>query len=114
MNTFSNTLLFLFISLLLASCNTETSTTELPEEAEQRPADWLFRQRAYPFGEIDHKAYRRAVYYRDQVRALQQGPEKDLSTTPWTFDGPLNVGYSRHPKNATCWSSLWWRFSLYR
>ena len=92
MNTFSNTLLFLFISLLLASCNTETSTTELPEEAEQRPADWLFRQRAYPFGEIDHKAYRRAVYYRDQVRALQQGPEKDLSTTPWTFDGPLNVG----------------------
>ncbi|MEO0877152.1 MAG: hypothetical protein AAFY48_21350, partial [Bacteroidota bacterium] len=92
MNTCSNAVLFLLLSLLLASCTTETTTADLPKEAEERPADWLFRQRAYPFGEIDHKAYKRAVQYRSQVQAMQQGLEKDLNTTPWTFDGPLNVG----------------------
>ena len=84
--------LFLLLSLSVISCES-TSSESLPEaEPEQRPADWLFRQRAYPFGELDNKAYQRAVQQRQTILSAQQGPTKDLSNAPWQFDGPLNVG----------------------
>lgn len=84
--------LFLFLFLALFSCET-TPPENLPKpETEQRPADWLFRQRAYPFGELDNKAYQGALRQRRQVLSSQEGPSKDLSNAAWQFDGPLNVG----------------------
>lgn len=84
--------LFLLLTVSLLSCETNSLDTKAENEAEQRPADWLFRQRAYPFGELDNKAYQRALQDRNARLAAQQGPTKDLSNRPWEFDGPLNVG----------------------
>ena len=62
-------------------------------EPEETANDWLFRQRAYPFGEIDMEAFREAAKYRQRKKQEQrQGATKDLYDVPWEFAGPINVG----------------------
>lgn len=80
------------MSVFLFSC--PESEAPASTEAEQRPADWLFRQRAFPSGQIDGAAYQRAL--KDRAFQLQSLPAddetKDLTTMPWAFAGPINVG----------------------
>lgn len=89
---------YLFIALLLSLLSCESTESHPPlietEEAEKEPNDWMFRQRAFPSGTIDEKAYRKALTIRDRQRAEQQLNQnaKDLTTAEWVFDGPLNVG----------------------
>ncbi|MEM1215335.1 MAG: T9SS type A sorting domain-containing protein [Bacteroidota bacterium] len=86
-------LFFALLSIILTSCQTDLGSPppHEPEENRQVPNDWLFRQRAYPSGELDLAAYRKAA---NQYQAQRQDQllQKDLSTTPWQFDGPTNVG----------------------
>ena len=87
----------LFACLLLGGmilgC-TQPSATTSSSEPEQSPADWLFRQRAFPSGELDGVAYKNALKHRAFLVEAQQAnlANKDLTTALWQFAGPINVG----------------------
>ncbi|MEL7220580.1 MAG: T9SS type A sorting domain-containing protein [Bacteroidota bacterium] len=89
---------YFLIALLLIVLSCESTESHSPfvktEETEKEPNDWMFRQRAFPSGTIDEKAYRKALVIRDKQRAEQRANQqaKDLTTAEWVFDGPLNIG----------------------
>ncbi|MEZ4988584.1 MAG: hypothetical protein R2795_26780 [Saprospiraceae bacterium] len=73
-----------FIGLTVVACSHNDATTKAHEPASE-PADWLFRQRAFPQGTIDGEAWKTAIKWRKQQE--QQPLAKDLSNRSWTFDG---------------------------
>lgn len=84
MNKALQILLVIFMSLLLGSCNEKSEIQKEP------PSDWFFKQRAYPYKDINTKAY---------LNSLKQKNENLLNRTapaafdqPWEFVGPTNVG----------------------
>lgn len=77
-------LVLFLLALSLGSCQEQPSEPSAPAAA--IPNDWFFRQRAYPSGQIDQRAYRKAVQLQQAER------QKRSSATPWTFRGPLNTG----------------------
>jgi photosystem II stability/assembly factor-like uncharacterized protein len=74
--------LYLLFVISLWSC-VESSGISIDQEL---PADFLFDQRAYPFGEIDMTAYREAIAWK---RAIS---DRSTSSPVWEFSGPLNIG----------------------
>lgn len=60
------------------------------ESIRPQPNDWLFRQRAYPSGSVDHKAYFKALKFREEkstlIKSLGNGRNQ------WQFCGPTNIG----------------------
>jgi len=58
-------------------------------QPEQKPNEWFFMQRAYPFGQINQQAYiaalKQASVTRQALRAKDEVPV-------WKFEGPLNIG----------------------
>lgn len=85
-------LYFVFLLTVVIACQPSDGPRYIqPEEDRQNPNDWLFRQRSYPYGELDMKAYRQgAKKYRQQRQ--QQTAQKNLDNAPWQFDGPTNIG----------------------
>ncbi len=78
--------LILLLTLVLVGCNSpsEENPTRVMEEP---PHDYLFMQRAYPFGEIRTDAYAEAIQWkRDQANRNAAG------NAIWEFTGPLNIG----------------------
>lgn len=84
---------FLFLILSLAFIFftfyfTNERSVEL-SKAKEKPNEWFFKQRAYPFGQINHSVYIQSLKIADQHR-LEQRFKDD--TTYWEFAGPTNVG----------------------
>ncbi len=50
------------------------------------PNDWFFRQRAYPYSQINHEAY----IVASKV-AKHQATESDRYLLSWNFEGPTNI-----------------------
>ena len=74
------------------SCN---STKEHPEieEDKSKPNDWLFRQRAYPTGNLDVSIYPQAAQYRKQMlNENAVAKTTGFQNNPWQFSGPTNIG----------------------
>jgi len=59
----------------------------IPVERKESPNDWFFRQRAFPFENINHKAYLSAVKTAKQQRAESSNREDVV----WQFAGPTNI-----------------------
>lgn len=57
------------------------------KEAGKVPNDWFFRQRAYPYGEINYPA--RAMAWKQSQAMRSATTERGEG---WTFRGPLNIG----------------------
>lgn len=58
-----------------------------------QPNEWQFRQRAYPLGELDMKAYRKAQKFRKrQIEKKLVRAKNGLSSNEWQFAGPINIG----------------------
>ena len=57
------------------------------KEALNKPNDWFFRQRAFPYAEINYEA--RTLAWE---QALAKKAEADTRNIGWILDGPLNVG----------------------
>jgi len=57
------------------------------KESKKSPNDWFFRQRAFPFGSINHKAYLKAVKTAKHQRA-EASQREDVA---WQFAGPTNI-----------------------
>lgn len=70
----------------------ESSNTTYPHSKLQ-PNEWQFRQRAYPQGQINMKAYKKALTFRKQKIEEKKSLEKDgIQDNQWEFAGPVNVG----------------------
>ena len=67
-----------------------SSKEHLAADKKQMPNDWLFRQRAYPFGKIDSKAYLKASKEKIE-KASQQTGLQDRGDDSWKFCGPMNI-----------------------
>ncbi len=74
--------------------NNQTVTTppeigeEAGENAEKRPDDYFFAQRAYPHNQINRPVYRAA---RKQAQLAREAAVQRTNTT-WESKGPINVG----------------------
>ena len=54
-----------------------------------KPNDWFYRQRAFPYNQINHSAYIKAVKQSEIDRSKAQSlRDKGL----WEFSGPINIG----------------------
>lgn len=75
---------------ILTSCNSNQnkfSETAI-EKDNPEPPDWMFRQRAYPHGQIDKKQYLRALKEKKV-----QLTSRDVNNMPnWEYRGPDNIG----------------------
>ncbi|PQB04995.1 T9SS type A sorting domain-containing protein [Aureitalea marina] len=78
-------LLFALAVLCLLACQNSLNQPK-SEEPDQLPADFLFAQRAYPSGQIDTKAYSKAIQWK---RTLGNTRGTDVL---WEFSGPVNIG----------------------
>ncbi|MCB0531487.1 MAG: T9SS type A sorting domain-containing protein [Lewinellaceae bacterium] len=74
-------LLCLFLGTISSACNQQTQTP--PEE--KQPNDYLYQQRAFPYGTVPSEAYYSAVEWA-QSQAQQRNDQQ------WELAGPANVG----------------------
>ncbi|MCP4709285.1 MAG: hypothetical protein GY869_11720, partial [Planctomycetes bacterium] len=75
--------------------NRPPAIVELPEKyqkkqagPDQRPNDWAFRQRTFPYGTADPRAYSEMIAEAKVLRA-EHSSGRDLT---WEFAGPANIG----------------------
>jgi len=61
-------------------------------EAEMRPGDWFFAQRAFPYGRIDQRAYRQALQRRREEERQQEAAPWRNESAEWVSCGPTNTG----------------------
>lgn len=63
---------------------------DLPTGPGTEPNDWAFRQRAYPYDELNYEQYREAV---EQARIMRrQAWAKSAAAGVWEEKGPSNIG----------------------
>ena len=80
-------LAFVGALLLLSSCQQNQPKYDLSQIPSEKPGDILFMQRAFPYGEIDTKAYPEAIAWKKQQPRAKSG-----GGPVWEFSGPLNIG----------------------
>ncbi len=76
----------------LSACK-KTTLLEIEEsrlEVKEIPSDYLFQQRAYPYGKIDQNSYRRARLNKKQTMQLRSGAPTFAQS--WQLRGPSNIG----------------------
>ena len=78
---------YFVLSLLFFSCDI-THTEPQDSFPEKAPNDLMFRQRAYPSGQIDPTALRKAISHKRTMMASQKRPQAGI----WEFVGPENIG----------------------
>ncbi len=61
------------------------------EEGERKPNDYFFKQRAFPFAQINHQAYLKALQQAKEMKT-KQAQLKSADTTYWELVGPSNIG----------------------
>lgn len=79
------------LGLYLCSCCFFHCTRPEPEvrNYDAIPADWFFRQRAYPHGKVGQEKYLQAARHQKRLRA---GNAQRSMLSGWEFRGPLNTG----------------------
>ena len=56
---------------------------------EKKPNEWFFRQRAFPFEQINHDAYIKALVQSDEMRLNAKNMRNE---SKWELAGPVNTG----------------------
>ncbi len=77
------------LALLLLHVRPPGAAEPPPRGPDQRPSEWAFLQRAFPYGRWDADAYRAAVA---QAQALRAASKRGAALGAWQFAGPSNVG----------------------
>ncbi len=78
----------LFLSVFSFSHFIELSNNQVSKTGE-KPNEWFFMQRAFPYGEINHEAY---VSSQKVARELKTQKKKEKEAGLWELAGPLNTG----------------------
>ncbi len=87
--------------LLLSACDTEKSIPlSIKEGKHEYPGEWMYRQRAFPEEQINHKVYKAAIVQAKLAR--QSNGRREIAS--WKSVGPLNIGgritdIALHPTN---------------
>lgn len=74
------------ISLALCSCN-QTNEFISPDNHHKQPNDWLYLQRAYPNGYINHDLHIGAIHKKKAIEKLES-----RNNAYWELEGPINIG----------------------
>lgn len=96
--SWSKSLVLLGFLAVIASFFGNRSLVPKPEiltqrEVKMQPNEWQFRQRAYPRGELDMRAYKKAQEFRSKkLKAKATRTKNDLADNTWKFAGPENIG----------------------
>jgi len=64
---------------------------ETEEEGKKIPSDYFFKQRAFPFEQINHEAYLQSIRQRKKFIRKKEQQYKGPSES-WKFAGPTNIG----------------------
>ena len=59
------------------------------ETKEKLPNDWFMRQRAFPFDQVNHRAYMTAL---QQAQELKTAAMSQRDESVWELAGPVNTG----------------------
>ncbi|NOX47632.1 MAG: T9SS type A sorting domain-containing protein [Chlorobi bacterium] len=78
----------LFLSVFSFLHFIELSNNQLSKTGE-KPNEWFFMQRAFPYGEINHEAY---VSSQKVAQELKTQKKKEKEAGLWELAGPLNIG----------------------
>jgi photosystem II stability/assembly factor-like uncharacterized protein len=78
----------IFTNHIDQQAETEKQKQTSLSKSSPEPSEWHYRQRAYPHGQIDKKAYFRAI---NQKRAFLQHANRS-NTASWEYRGPDNIG----------------------
>jgi len=57
----------------------------------ERPSDWFYRQRAYPYDTIPIEQHRQAVVEARQMKAAAEALKLDVAASVWSEAGPTNI-----------------------
>ncbi|MEL6193235.1 MAG: hypothetical protein AAFR66_14355 [Bacteroidota bacterium] len=82
-----NICFFLLGGYFFMGCNSNSSN-QISFPPQKAPNDLMFRQRAYPTGEIDPGALKQAISHKRAMMASQKRPQSGI----WEFVGPENIG----------------------
>ncbi len=55
----------------------------------EKPNDWFFMQRAFPYGEINNSVYQQSLKASKAMKEMLLSKD---DTTQWEFAGPVNIG----------------------
>ena len=65
------------------------SPIQKADKPSDKPNDWFYRQRAFPYNQINHSAYIKAVK-QSEIARLKAQSLRDRGQ--WEFSGPTNIG----------------------
>ncbi len=85
MKKYYELLALILSSLLFITCDKQQV---IPND--EPPSDWFFKQRAYPYADINTKAYLNALNNKKQNIINRKSPP--AFDQNWTFIGPSNIG----------------------
>ncbi len=75
--------------LVVATHQLYYSSSDKTEMAKEKPNEWFYSQRAFPFEQINQQAYLHAL---KQAQILKQEAKASRNTGQWEFAGPINTG----------------------
>ena len=76
--------------LLIAICFVVLKlNTKKPDKPKEKPNEWFYMQRAFPYDRINHDAYLNALSQAKQMRAEAKS---NRASGLWEFAGPVNIG----------------------
>ena len=92
-------LILIIIAALLISCNLSQEKHEFEDQKDETPGEWMFNQRAFPYGKINKIAIAEAIQVTSEAHLQRRSPGE-----PWVNAGPVNVGgritsIALHPTN---------------
>jgi photosystem II stability/assembly factor-like uncharacterized protein len=80
-------LILIASSLMLTSCNLSHKQDKAKNQKNETPGEWMFNQRAYPYGKINKKAIAEAIQITKEAHQERRSLEE-----PWVNGGPVNIG----------------------
>jgi len=84
---------FLYFATITAAVCFMIQRNVTNEAAEETAVDeWLYAQKAFPYGKADKFAQRNAVAHMQAAREQQKLFKTDADGDDWDFIGPLNIG----------------------
>lgn len=73
--------------LMLTGCNHPVDPDEPEEDKNETPGEWMYHQRAFPFGKINRRAITEGIQITKEAHLRRRSLEE-----PWINAGPYNIG----------------------
>lgn len=81
-------LTFIFAFTILSVIFSNAKTKKSLKEKREAPEEWLYNQRAYPYGKINYNTYFNSL---QQAKTMRMSKSQTFNNA-WQFAGPINIG----------------------